>query len=169
MPTITPSSSPSPSDRRTSRLIAIVGIVAIGAGLWWTKPASTPDPTAAADVSAALDATPAATLPAITLTVAPRRTSGDVPAVAVPRGTALVHLRLPGTDLPAAEDLVAEIGAVGRDEVKRWPVDDAPRANDDAVRMVSVPPYAVPPGDYTLTLWRGDADMLRRYRFRITP
>ncbi|MFN7978205.1 MAG: hypothetical protein U0P30_08725 [Vicinamibacterales bacterium] len=167
MPTIPPASSA--SNRHTSKLLAIAGIVAIGAGLWWTRPTSSPAGATPPDTSAAPGAAPAATLPAVSLRLVPLLPSADVPAVAVPRDTAMVHLRLAGTDMPAAEDLVAEISAVGRDEVKRWPVDDAPRANDDADRMVSVPPYAVPPGDYTLTLWRGDADMLRRYQFRITP
>lgn len=108
-------------------------------------------------------------MPAVTLTVATATAPGEPPTATVPRGTAMVHLRLPGTDLPPSADLVAEIAAVGSDVVKRWPVDDAPAADDGATRVVSVPPYAVPAGDYALTLWQGDADVVQRYRFRVAP
>lgn len=107
-------------------------------------------------------------MPAVSLPLSATAGDAQPPAVTVPRGTAMVHLRLVG-DLPAAVELTAELSALGRDEVKRWPVDDAPAADDGATRVVSVPPYAVPAGDYALTLWQGDADVVQRYRFRIAP
>ncbi len=108
-------------------------------------------------------------MPAVTVALkAAGPTGGEPAAFAVPRGTAMVHLRLVG-DLPAAVDLTAELAVVGRDDVTRWPVDDAPAGDDGATRLVSVPPYAVPVGDCVLTLWAGDADVVQRYRFRVTP
>lgn len=166
-----PASAPSRgSGSSVSRWLALAGIVTLVAGLWWTRPA----PPGAAGTPAASgdhDTTPApprtADLPAVTLTLGPASMSGELPAVAVPRGTAMVHLRLAGADLPPAADLVAEI-ATG-DDARRWPVDDAPAASDGATLVVSVPPYAVPAGDHALTLWQGDADIVQRYRFRVTP
>lgn len=106
-------------------------------------------------------------MPAVTVALKAAGPTGGA-AFAVPGGTAMVHLRLVG-DLPAAVDLTAELAVVGRDDVTRWPVDDAPAGDDGATRLVSVPPYAVPVGDCVLTLWAGDADVVQRYRFRVTP
>lgn len=107
-------------------------------------------------------------MPVVSLALPAAAGDAQPVALAVPRGTAMVHLRLVG-DLPAAVDLTAELAAVGRDEVKRWPVDDAPAGDDGATRLVSLPPYVVPAGDYVLTLWAGDADVVQRYAFRVTP
>lgn len=176
---MSPTTSPPPPRRAPavsvfgrSRWIALGAAVALAAGLWWTRP-DAPPPAAPAAAPASTDAaaTPSRTanLPAVTLTLAPVRAGKDapLPALAVPRGTALVHLRLTG-DLPAATDLTAELSARDRDEVKRWPVDDAPVGADGATRVVTLPPYAVPAGAYTLTLWAGDADIVQRYVFTVT-
>jgi hypothetical protein len=175
-PALPPPPGPSTSQgsgSSVSRWLALAGIVALVAGLWWTRPApDTGRPAATTEGPGASPADPAAStasMPAVTLTVATATGGGEPPTAAVPRGTAMLHLRLPGTGLPPAADLVAEIAALGRDEVKRWPVDDAPAANDGATRVVSVPPYAVPAGEYALTLWQGDADVVQRYRFRVAP
>ena len=42
-------------------------------------------------------------------------------------------------ELPPADALTAEIAAVDRDEVRRWPVDDAPAGTPGAARAVTVP------------------------------
>ncbi|MEZ5420954.1 MAG: hypothetical protein R2708_26935 [Vicinamibacterales bacterium] len=110
-------------------------------------------------------------VPIVTLTLTPVVASGATAPVAaqVPRRTAQVRFLLVG-DLPPADALTAEISAVGRDEVRRWPVDDAPTGTGEASRAVTVPVYAVPAGDYALTLWAGDADLVQRYGFRVvTP
>lgn len=161
-----------------SRWWAVAASLLLIAGLWWTQPApasrgAVATPTAAPDAPAvtppAAPGTPAAqALPIVALTLTPvvTRGSGAPPVAVVPRGTAQVALRLVG-DLPAAADLTAEIAALDRDEIKRWPVDDAAPGADGATRAVVVPPYAVPPGDFVLTLWAGDADIVQRYAFRI--
>ena len=166
-----------------TRWMALAASLLLAVGLFITRPAgpaggTPPAPSSTAPSRPAEPAPPAApavpppaAMPTVALTLAASTTTrgtGTVPTLAVPRGTAIVHLRLVG-DLPPAMDLTAELTAVDRDEVKRWPVDDAPAAGDGATRVVSLPPYAVPAGDYVLTLWAGDADVVQRYAFRIAP
>lgn len=170
--------TPANAETRLSRWWAVAAALLLIAGLWWTRPAPTSHdasvaPAASSAVpatapAAAPDAAAAQAQPTVALTLTPVVTrAGGAPAVAVvPRGTAQVALRLVG-DLPPAVDLTAEITALDRDEVKRWPVDDAAPAADGATRTVLIPPYAVPPGDFVLTLWAGDADIVQRYAFRI--
>ena len=122
-------------------------------------PSSTPSPSASERPAA---------MPVVALTLTPlvTRGAGGHPSAQVPRGTAQVRFLLAG-DLPPADALTAEVAAVDRDEVRRWPVDDAPAGTAGAARAVTVPAYAVPAGDYVLTVWQGDADMVQRYAFRI--
>lgn len=132
-----------------------------------TRPGAPPAPAPDATASPAASEPPAA-MPVVALTLTPlvTRGAGGQPAAQVPRGTAQVRLLLAG-ELPPADALTAEIAAVDRDEVRRWPVDDAPAGTPGAARAVTVPVYAVPAGDYILTVWQGDADMVQRYAFRI--
>lgn len=163
---------------RSSRWMALAASALLVAGLWWLRPApvapgtpvasrATAESPAGSDAAAA--PAPAGSLPVVTLALTPivRRNGGAPPTATVPRGTAQVRLLLDG-DLPAAGELTAEITAIDRDEMKRWPVDAAPDATrQTATHAVTVPVYAVPAGDYILTLWAGDADMVQRYAFRI--
>lgn len=163
-----------PSRFGYGRWLGLVAAAGLAAGLWWTRPQPTAGPTAPTltpvdRIAAGAPALPASDgMPVVTVPLSAAAGDGQPVAVAVPRGTAMVHLRLVG-DLPAAVDLTAELAAVGRDEVTRWPVDDASAGDDGATRVVTVPPYAVPAGRYELTLWAGDADVVQRYSFRVTP
>lgn len=170
-----------PVDQQASfgprRWMALAASVLLAVGLYWMRPtgtapvAPTPAATTTTPPPAPVSPPAAPAMPTVTLTLrasATTRGTGTLVAVAIPRGTALVQLRLVG-DLPPAGELTAEITAIDRDEVKRWPVDDAPPSEDGASRAVTVPPYAVPPGDYVLALWSGDADLVQRYAFRIAP
>jgi hypothetical protein len=157
----------------TARWLGLAAMVLLTVGLYRMRPmAPVPERTSPAGETAPSPAAPPpAAMPSVALTLSAIRTtrsSGAVATVAVPRGTAMVHLRCTG-DLPPAAGLTAELVALDRDEVKRWPVDDAPAGDDDATRVVSVPPYVLPPGDYVLTLWAGDADIVQRYAFRVLP
>ncbi len=90
-------------------------------------------------------------------------------AITVPAGSAQVRFELRGLDRPAV-DLMAEFESVATGEMRRWPVDEAPAADGHAVLAVTVPVYAVPPGEHRLTLWVGDAEAVRRYALQIvTP
>lgn len=163
---------------RPSRWMALAASALLVAGLWWLRPTPEAPATPAASPSAtespagsntAAPPVPADRLPVVTLALMPivTRGAGAPPTATVPRGTAQVRFLLDG-DLPAPTELTAEILAVDRDEVKRWPVDAAPETTrTTATHAVTVPVYAVPAGDYILTLWAGDADIVQRYAFRI--
>lgn len=169
-----PDPKPSSPSTSPSRWWAVPAALLLITGLWWTQPqprqstATADAPAAGPTPTPAPATTPATSLPAVALTLTPLAAGGSATAaaIAVPRGTAQVRLRLTG-DLPPADELTAEISAVGRDAVRRWPVDDAEAGADGATRAVAVPPYEVPPGEFTLTLWAGDADVVQRYAFRI--
>jgi hypothetical protein len=89
------------------------------------------------------------------------------PAVELTRGVAQVQLRLAG-DFPELDHLMAEIAPTADpDSVGRWRVDPAPAGADRAGGLVSVPVYALAPGDYTLTVWEGDARVVGRYPFQV--
>lgn len=89
------------------------------------------------------------------------------PAVELSRGVAQVQLRLRG-DFPEVDHLMAEIAPTAApDSVRRWRVDPAPAASDRAGGLVTVPVYALAPGDYTLTLWEGDARVVGHYAFQV--
>lgn len=92
----------------------------------------------------------------------------DAPAaeVTVPATSAQVQLRLAGLDRPATE-LTAELERVGADQIRRWPVVDAPADADGLQHAVILPVYEARPGDYVLTLWAGDVEIVRRYRYRV--
>jgi len=86
----------------------------------------------------------------------------DAPVeVRVAASAAQVRLELAGVSQPA-EELTAELESDASGEVRRWTVDAA--AGGVAV---TVPIYAVPAGQHVLTLWQGDADVVRRYALRV--
>ncbi len=98
-----------------------------------------------------------------------RGDAADTPSAALPSGVAQVQLRLVG-DLTDADSLVAEVVPLDApDRTKRWPVDEVAAAADGASASVTLPAYALPPGGYMVTIWRGDAEAVRRYPLRIVP
>lgn len=89
--------------------------------------------------------------------------------LSMPPGAAQVILRLAG-DVADVDQLVAEIGPAGAvDRARRWPVDAAQAGADGVHASVTLPAYALQAGDYVVTVWRGDADAVRRYTFRVAP
>lgn len=80
----------------------------------------------------------------------------------MPPSAAQVRLELSGISQPA-DELTAELEALASGGVRRWPVDTVPGGV-----AVTVPVYAVPAGEHVLTLWQGDADVVARYRFRVS-
>lgn len=93
----------------------------------------------------------------------------DTPATALPLGVAQVQLRLVG-DLQDTDSLVAEVVPVDApDRTRRWPVEAVATKSDGASATVTLPAYALPPGGYVVTIWRGDADPVRRYPLRVVP
>ncbi len=121
-------------------------------------------------LAAACGTPPTAGAPAATRAIATAVLTPTPPtptAVAVPGDAAQVTLRLGGS-LGDADRLTAELTPVATpDEARRWPVDTAPDAGDGAQASVTVPPYALAPGDYTLTVWEGDATVVATYAFRV--
>lgn len=106
--------------------------------------------------------------PVATAVLAPGVSPSGPTPVAIPAGSAQVLFALTGLPATAeAHDLVAEIERIGDDRIKRWPVDAPASANDPP--SVIVPPYEVTPGEYRLTVWAGDAAVVQRYAFRVTP
>ncbi len=98
-----------------------------------------------------------------------RSDDADTPSATLPSGVAQVQLRLVG-DLTDADSLVAEVVPVDApDRIRRWPVDAVVAAPDGASAAVTLPAYALPPGGYVVTIWRGDAEAVRRYPLRIVP
>ncbi len=85
--------------------------------------------------------------------------------VRIAKDAAQVRIRLAGVDRPA-DELMAELEALDTAEIRRWPVDAADGDGDGL--SVTVPAYAMAAGGHVLTLWAGDADLLRRYRFKVT-
>ncbi len=125
-------------------------------------------------VTASCSAPPAAplvgTAPDVTVTLAPVTTNGPagggLPTLEIPRQAAQVGLRLTGA-VGDVEHLTAEMAPMtAPDEIRRWRVDAAPEAADGATAMVTLPPHAVPDGEYVMTLWEGDARVVARYGFR---
>ena len=124
----------------------------------------------AAACSTAPDAGPVGTAPDVTVTLTPVAAQGpaggSLVTLEIPRQAAQVGVRLTG-ELGDVEHLTAEMApASAPDEVRRWRVDVAPAASDGAAAMVTLPPHAVPDGEYVLTLWEGDARVVARYGFR---
>ena len=107
------------------------------------------------------------TAPDVTVTLAPAATaSAEPPTLVIPRTAAQVGLRLTG-EMGELEHLTAEVApASAPDDARRWRVDAAPPAADAAPAMVTLPAYALPTGDYILTLWEGDARVVARFVFR---
>lgn len=97
----------------------------------------------------------------------PAPASGPASEVSVAAGTAQVQFRLGGLDRPAA-DLTAELERVGGDQIRRWPVVDAPAGSDGLTHAVIVPVYEATPGEYVLTVWASDVEVAQRYRYRVT-
>ncbi|MGD9903805.1 MAG: hypothetical protein AB7U83_10065 [Vicinamibacterales bacterium] len=113
---------------------------------------------------------PVGMAPSVTVTVSPITPDGPgpngPPTLEIPRDAAQIGVRLLGAP-GEVEHLTAEMApAQAPDEVRRWRVDVAPTAADGATAMVTLPPHAVPDGDYVLTLWEGDARVVARYGFR---
>jgi hypothetical protein len=138
---------------RIGRMRALVGFVALIAAACSTAP----------------DAAPVGTAPDVTVTLTPVSAQGPAGGLAtlqIPRQATQVGVRLTGK-LGDVDHLTAEMAPVSApDEVRRWRVDVAPAANDGAGAMVTLPPHAVPDGEYVLTLWEGDARVVARYGFR---
>ena len=108
----------------------------------------------------------AAPVPAVTLTL--ERASPPA-TLTIPPDAGQVSLRLPG-ELGDVDQLTAEISpADAPDEVKRWPVDRTPVGSDGAKASVTLPAFALPPGAYRMTVWKGDAEVVQRYAFQIRP
>ena len=107
------------------------------------------------------------TAPDVTVTLAPAATGSAEPqTLAISRAAAQVGLRLTG-EMGELEHLTAEVApANAPDDVRRWRVDAAPPAADAAPAIVTLPAYALPTGDYILTLWEGDARVVARFAFR---
>ena len=97
-------------------------------------------------------------------TPAPGGSSAAGPAVTVAKQAAQVQIRITGFDRPA-DELTAELEARETGDVRRWPVDAA--AGAAGSMSITVPAYAVGPGAHVLTIWAGDADLLRRYHFQV--
>lgn len=165
------------SGRASAWLAAAAALLLCASGAWWLVNrggAAAPSGRESASETAAPSpdtlqrdvAAPEAPVVALALSPLVTRGVGGGASVQVGRGVAQVRFLL-GGDLPPADALTAEISAVDRDAVRRWPVDDAPTGTEGAARAVTVPVYAVPAGDYVLTLWQGDADMVQRYAFRV--
>ncbi len=93
----------------------------------------------------------------------PGAASAPAPPVTVAKHAAQVQIRVTGFDRPA-DELTAELESVATGEVRRWPVDADPGGG---AMTVTVPAYAVGAGAHVLTIWAGDADLLRRYRFQV--
>lgn len=113
--------------------------------------------------------TPVGAAPDVAVTLAPVSAdgpAGGLPTLEVPRRAAQLGVRLTG-EVGDVEHLTAEVAPVtAPDAVRRWRVDSAPAAPDGATAMVTLPPHAVPEGEYVLTLWEGDARVVARYGFR---
>jgi hypothetical protein len=135
--------------RRTALLALVVGI-----GL---SPARCSQPPAAEDARVESSASFS-----LALTASPEE---PPPVVDVPIEAGQIELVLVGTPEPV-DDLTVELTQTSTPEVTRWSV-YAPRdARQDVVGRVVLPSYAITSGDYQVTLWRGDAVIVDRYRFR---
>jgi hypothetical protein len=115
-------------------------------------------------------AAPVGTAPAASVTLEPAWYGIPPESVelAIPRDAAQVGVRLKGDDLIEVDQMIAEVAPANHpDQVKRWRVDaPVPVGDDGAKAMVTLPPHAVPDGEYILTLWEGDARVVARYAFR---
>lgn len=156
-------------DRVRRGSAALLLVVALGtvAGLQWMAGQVTAPDSAATRPTAGTPRAPAV----VVLTLAPvaARGGGDTTSLRVPTSAAQVQLRLVG-DLPPADALTAEVTSMDAAETsRRWPVDAAPPANDGAQASIELPAYVLPPGDYVVTVWQGDADAVLRYGFRVVP
>lgn len=105
--------------------------------------------------------------PVAVVRLQPSATDAPPADVDVPGASAQVQFRLSGIDRAAGE-LTAEIERVGADQIRRWPVVDAPADPDGLKHAVVVPIYEARPGEYVLTVWASDVEIVRRYRYRVT-
>lgn len=109
---------------------------------------------------------PAAAAPAGTLQTVRVSATGTV--LQRSADAAQIGLDLEGDALPV-DELIAALEPAGKpDEVRRWSVESVPGSPAGIVGRVVVPIYALSPGDYQLVLWRGDADVVGRYRFSVS-
>lgn len=112
---------------------------------------------------------PAPSAPAgVTVTVVLPAAAADTPeTLVIPADATQVVVRLAGETGDPSE-LVLETAPVATpDEARRWAVDAATPAGDGAAASVTLPAFALAPGDHRLTLWRGDADVVRRHTVRV--
>jgi hypothetical protein len=94
--------------------------------------------------------------------------AGTAP-ISIPPAAGQVTLRL-GGEFGDLDQLTAELASVAApDSARRWPVDTAPAGPDGARASLTVPAYALAPGEYIVTIWQGDAEPVRRYAFRVVP
>jgi len=125
--------------------------------------------TACGDSRPAPAATGASTGPVAIVTMPKLAPGAELPAaslrVSVAKGAAQVQIRLPDLDRPAAE-LIAELEDRETGEIRRWSIEALP-ASEGGAMAVTVPAYAVSPGTHVLSVWAGDADLLRRYLFDV--
>lgn len=97
----------------------------------------------------------------------PTAADGAATTVLVPATSAQVQFLLAGIDRPS-DALTAELERVGADQIRRWPVVDVPAGANGVTHAVTVPIYEARPGDYVLTVWAGDVEVVRRYRYTVT-
>lgn len=117
----------------------------------------------APDRSTAVGVAPVAT---VTLRPVAASPAGEPPVLVIPRDAAQVGLRLTG-ELGEIDHLTAEVAPAGSpDDARRWRVDAAAAGDDGATGLVTLPPHAVPAGDYVLTVWEADARAVARFAFR---
>jgi len=130
--------------------VAVLSLTLVTAAACGSPPASPAPADAAAIVTALL-------MPA----------SGTPTSIVVPAGAAQVILRLGGA-LGDVDQLIVEVTpGANPDEARRWPVDGAPDTGDGARASVTLPAYALPSGDYALTVWEGDAAVVLTYALRV--
>lgn len=121
---------------------------------------------AACSAPAPNPAAPAPAAAAVAVDV-PADTAGAPATLLVPADAGQIVLRLMG-DTGEPSDLMLEIApADAPDEARRWAVDAAPAGADGAHATVTLPGYALGPGLHHLTLWRGDAEVVRRQTVRV--
>jgi hypothetical protein len=92
---------------------------------------------------------------------------GAGPSIVVPAEAGQVELRMLG-QFGDASELTAELdGVPPTDRPQRWPVMPTGSEPTGAGVSVVVPAYALPVGEFALTVWRGDAEVVRRVVFRV--
>lgn len=113
---------------------------------------------------------PTSSVPAgATFTVLLPAGTADAPAlVVIPADATQIVLRLVGETGDPSELILETAPVAAPDEARRWAVDVAAASGDGAAASVTLPAFALAPGDLQLTLWRGDAEVVRRQTVRVT-